>query len=348
MLLLLLACPEAPEKDTDTSPPVDPVAALGLPGPYAVGTHISSLTWDSPDGPRELRLVSWYPAQDSSGTEPSYHRQDLSVTVATDAPIANEKFPLALYSHGHMGYAEASSFLAEHLASHGWIVVAPDHRGNTLSDGPDRSTEIYYQRPMDISAILDALPSDSLLGAHIAEGPALALGHSFGGYTLLALAGAQYDAANLAACTPDASSFCSTMTPTRQALFDGGFFEDRIGAFVVMAPGDSVLFGEAGLQAMDASILHMTATLDQPEGSEGDQIWEGLRDGDDHRMILMEGGHQSFSDFADQLEQVPLGALDGFVPIKAYSLAWGLALRGDPAVAGLLEGSPVLDHVGWE
>lgn len=346
MLLLLLACPAAPEKESPPGP--DPIAALSEVGPHAVGMRVSTLTWEAPDGPRDLRLVTWYPAKTEGGSEPSYHRQDLSVSVTTDAPIAAGSFPLALYSHGHMGYAEASSFLAEHLASHGWIVVAPDHRGNTLSDGSNRSTEIYYQRPMDLSAILDALPTDSLVGPQLADGPALALGHSFGGYTLLALAGATYDPANMAACTPDSSSFCSSFTPDRQALFEGGFFEDRIGAFVAMAPGDSVLFGEAGLQAIAAPVLHMTATLDQPEGSEGDRIWEGLRDGDDRRMVLVDGGHQSFSDFADQLEQVPLAALDGFVPIKAYSLAWGLAMRGDSSMKDFLAGEPPLDHITWE
>ncbi|HNH48937.1 MAG TPA: hypothetical protein PKY30_17975, partial [Myxococcota bacterium] len=262
MLLLLLACPPASEKESE--PASDPIAALSVAGPYTVGMRVSTLTWEAPDGPRELRLATWYPATGAGGSEPSYHRQDLSVPVVVDAPVAEGSFPLALYSHGHMGYAEASSFLAEHLASHGWIVVAPDHSGNTLADGSDRSTEIYYQRPMDLSAILDALPSDPLVGAHLADGPALALGHSFGGYTLLALAGAGYDPANLAGCTPESSSFCSTMTPDRQALFEAGFLEDRIGAYVVMAPGDSVLFGEAGLQAIDAPVLHMTATLDQP------------------------------------------------------------------------------------
>lgn len=343
-MLLLWACTPSTPKESGTLG-VDLPSELTAPGPYPVGFREGSQSWAAPDGERSLRLVTWYPASDTAGTEPVYHRQDLSVSVGSDIPIAGGSFPVAVYSHGHMGYAEVSSFLAEHLASHGWIVLAPDHTGNTIADGSERSTEIYYERPLDISAVLDGLSSDTFLEGHVAEGPVLGLGHSFGGYTMLALAGARYDPAMMEACTPEGGSFCSRMTPERQALFGGGFREDRIGAFIAMAPGDFVLFGSAGLQEVVVPVLHMTATLDQPEGSEGDQIWEGLRDGDDRRMILLEGGHQSFSDFADQLEQVPLSALDGFRPIKAYTLAWGRWMRGDPAVEEFLEGEAPMKNV---
>lgn len=43
-------------------------------------------------------------------------------------------FPLVVYSHGNGGLRYVSAFLTEHLASHGFIVVAPDHVGNTAID----------------------------------------------------------------------------------------------------------------------------------------------------------------------------------------------------------------------
>ncbi len=361
MMIALIAsgCTAGKESAADSAAPADLAAELTAPGPFAVGVRTGSIVYDAPDGPRTLRLVTWYPADAPGSAAPAYHRQDLSVDAAggvtVDAAIASGAFPVAVYSHGHQGYAEVSSFLAEHLASHGWIVLAPDHTGNTTADGSSRTTEIYYQRPLDISAVIDSVTvdvgADPLLSGHVADGEILGVGHSFGGYTMLALAGGRYDPAVMDACAPDTGSFCETMTAERRALFDAGFLEPRIGAFVAMAPGDFDLFGAAGIQAIGAPMLHMTATLDQPEGSEADQLWTALQGdggGDDRRMILADAGHQSFTDFADQLEQVPLAAADGFLPIKGYALARGRWMRGDSAVQPVIDGEILLaEWAGW-
>ena len=101
------------------------------------------------------------------------------------------------FSHGNSGLRQQSTFLTTHLASWGFVVVAPDHVGNTFSEMmalPDedarRSTHrrIRGHRPHDLHAVIRTL----LDGGHLSnELPPLdpkqlgLLGHSFGGWTAL-------------------------------------------------------------------------------------------------------------------------------------------------------------------
>jgi predicted dienelactone hydrolase len=114
-----------------------------------------------------------------------------------DAPVAPGPFPLVVYSHGNGGLRYVSAFVTEHLASHGFIVVAPDHVGNTAIDAfagtsEDRA-QVSLDRPVDVSETISA----ALAGETGFEDTAPqtdpesigVIGHSFGGFTALALAG---------------------------------------------------------------------------------------------------------------------------------------------------------------
>lgn len=332
-------------------PSVDLVQSLTEPGPYAVGYTQDEVVWDDPlSGERTLRLALWYPTEATTGDTVNYAGFVPAEGVLGGAPPADQAMPVVVFSHGHQGFAENSGFLMEHLASHGYLVAAPDHTDNTSFDGSERRTAIYYQRPLDISAVLDhleALPVSHPLAGRPADGPILAIGHSFGGYTLLALAGAVYDAAVLDDCPNNLDDgLCSDLNADSRALFDAGFREPRIGAFVNMAAGDFGRFGADGIAAIEAPVLMMTATLDQPAGSEADQLWAALSDGDDLGVVLEGGGHQSFTDFADILEDVDLDAEAGFLVVDGYVAAWARQLHGDPAVAPVLSGERLISADG--
>jgi dienelactone hydrolase len=47
-----------------------------------------------------------------------------------DAPVATGRFPVVLYSHGTLQQRFTNDSLAENLARHGYIVLAPEHTGN--------------------------------------------------------------------------------------------------------------------------------------------------------------------------------------------------------------------------
>lgn len=338
MVLLLLACAADPEPT-----PTELALALAEPGPYGVSYSTRTLLWDSPLGPRELHLASWAPSPaPNSGLD--YRDLVESAGASKDSTLAEGRFPLAVFSHGHQGYAEVSAFLMEHLASHGFVVLAPDHTGNTLFDGPDRQTSIYWQRPMDLSAALDwaEAPGDDALAGHIGEG-VVVLGHSFGGYTVHALAGAVYSEARLAACAGegDGTPFCDGFTPADAAIFAEGLGDDRVQAVASLAPGDFALFGAEGLGAIGAPVLHALGSADA--GGDALDIWEALNRAGNLLLWLEGAGHQAFTDFAGNLEpEATLEPAEGWRLIRAYTLAWALQGLGDPRGTPLLTGEVTL------
>ncbi|MEZ4235879.1 MAG: alpha/beta hydrolase [Myxococcota bacterium] len=347
LLLAAVACsgPSDPT-DTGTGPAADPVEALSAPGPYAVGYREEAVSWTAPPlqaEPRELRLAVWYPAADgASGDDVKYQGLFEAPDVLGGAEAAPGAHPLAVFSHGHQGFAENSSFLAEHLASHGWWVLAPDHTGNTTWDGDDRETAIYWQRPLDLAAVLDHAEATLPLA-----GPVVALGHSFGGYTVLALAGARYDVDGVVpGCLDgtDDSPFCSTMTEAQADRLREGFRDPRIDAVVAMAPGDWRLFG-SGLADIDLPVLLMTGGQDP--GRDGDSYWADLDGADDRRVDLPTGGHQAFTDFSDTLDgpEATLDPEEGWRAIRTFALAQAAVhAAGEPLGRPVLDGdAPVSD-----
>jgi dienelactone hydrolase len=79
-----------------------------------------------------INLLRWFTGSPTAPL-PTGLPSNLPTTLATDAytsvPISSRgPFPVVLFSHGYGGYPEQSSFLTDHLASWGFVVVAPDQR----------------------------------------------------------------------------------------------------------------------------------------------------------------------------------------------------------------------------
>ncbi|MBL8617020.1 MAG: hypothetical protein JNM72_15525 [Deltaproteobacteria bacterium] len=210
-LMTACAADDAPDKagsgGEDTGAPLDPGPAYqppGAAGPYLVGTYASAFT--SRDG-LELPVQIWYPVDPED--QGFLHEYDGLVTGAAlnDAtPRCDGLRPVALFSHGNGGVRFQSVFLTEHLASRGWIVVAPDHVGNTLFDlDDDRLEELIFRRPADIADAADWLfdieagSAGPLAGCVDPVAGYAVLGHSFGGFTALALTGGAWEAEAIAA-----------------------------------------------------------------------------------------------------------------------------------------------------
>ena len=350
---LLVGCSGA-AKDSGAPAPVDLLTQLESAGPYTVGYRVTELDYASSEGTRTLRLAVWYPSSDTEGEAPRYNGLLESEGALLDAALASGgPFPVHVYSHGHQGYAEASGFFMEHLASHGFVVAAPDHTGNTTFDGADRATEIYYLRSEDLGATLDALAAAQgdlgfLAGKVDTTSGVTASGHSFGGYTLHNLAGATFDAAVIAACLDgsDTSSFCSTMDDAKAATFAAGLADPRFEAFVSMAPGDFRLFGAEGMGTIDRPILHMTGDLDPQTGGDSEAIWGALAGGMHRRVDIAGGGHQTFTDFSGVLETFD-GLIDPEVGdriVNVYGLGFLLHERGEVDAEALFNGSILVDE----
>lgn len=129
-----------------------------------------------------------------------------TVHVALQAPAAATFRGLIVISHGRGGTELGHSSLAEALARHGYLVASLRHPGDNWQDRTllQKDAGRYFsERPQHVSRVIDALLQDADWGARIVKderGPRVgAVGHSAGGYTVLALAGAQPDLARNAA-----------------------------------------------------------------------------------------------------------------------------------------------------
>ncbi len=123
-------------------------------------------------------------------------------------------YPVILFSHGFTSCDTQSSFLTAALAQAGYFVLAADHHDAVCGGGPDSeqsflsrlahtrseqpfhkpeawSDATYRNRRDDLEAILDTiLKEKSFQGIPIDSTRIGLAGHSLGGYTVLAMAGA--------------------------------------------------------------------------------------------------------------------------------------------------------------
>lgn len=248
-----------------------------LPGPYPVGVTRIELV-DEKRG-RVLLTEVWYPADEaardrSPAPATSYLPPELGfladnatipLVAVRDAPLADDgPHPLIGFSHGSGGIRFQNTFQCEHLASHGYVVVAPDHQGNTFFDGSGTSEELSVARPLDMIYLFDAFSRFTSEPGHRFEGWVDlergfgVTGHSFGAFTSLAVAS----------------------------------MDSRVVASLPMALGGPVS------ETYDAATLLMLATVDKTIGETGNAVVRSTYDqipGPRFLAELVDAGHYSFS-----------------------------------------------------
>jgi len=143
-------------------PSLFPVPTLQNPtGPYSVGTtsfewvdenRIETLSPDSVEN-RKIMVQVWYPAEIQADSQLAPYMEQLDITgpvLATqfslpgflfdhialakthaylNVPVSDSegRYPVLVFSHGWTGVRTQNTYQAEELASHGYVVVAPDH-----------------------------------------------------------------------------------------------------------------------------------------------------------------------------------------------------------------------------
>jgi predicted dienelactone hydrolase len=286
--------------------PPDDLGPSSRFGPYPVGVRTLDLADVSrshltlPE-PRPVVTEVYYPSTAAAvaGVPPDVARVLGIDLVATptfrDVERAPGRFPVVLFSHGNAGIRFQSLFLCAALASHGFVVVSPDHHGNTFVDelvgisDPD----VAINRPLDQSFLIDELEAfDADPASFLHEGLELgeigAAGHSFGGYTTFALAGGSFPL--------------------------GTFTDPRVKAILPLAPASS-FFPDDFFATIGIPTLVVGGSLDEttPFASEQQRPFDLLPAGASVVGLaqLDDAGHFSFSDFCEVPRDL-LAFLGGF------------------------------------
>ena len=221
------------------------------------------------------------------------NRRSSSERMCFDAGVstAEETYPVLIYSHGTKGFAE-TVMLMERYASHGFIVVALDHMGDTTANRDDqRTTEMYAWRSLDISAIIDWItdPAEQHVFSGRVDDRFALTGHSYGGYTTFLSGGASFNDDAFEDCRQGVgNAFCSTMTPEYEARMKEGFGDPRLRAIIPIAAGNSYELGPGGVANIEIPTMMITGGLDKncSEERHGDPYWAALNGEEDIRVQL--------------------------------------------------------------
>jgi predicted dienelactone hydrolase len=175
----------------------------------------------------------WYPCTEPPGT---MRYGPYVPPVSKDCPLSGGKHPLIVVSHGRGGTFIGHHDTAEALADAGFIVAAINHPGDTRAD-MSRATElsVHVSRPADIKRLVDYMVGASPAAPFIDPSRIGFFGFSRGGYTGLAVVGANADWANATGyCGDSPARGCQQI---RNREFPGPSPHDlRIKAAVVADP----------------------------------------------------------------------------------------------------------------
>jgi len=300
--LLITSCTSDPSAVSVQSQPearglLADAPAYALHGPYWIG--YTQMTLDA--GDRDVDIDAWYPALNAADAAEdivydlnlqqmllsfSDWPADMETVVRghalrdADADASGAPYPLVIFSHGFGLNPVWYNTLLEHYASQGFVVLAPQHIDPDWSE----AWQAAIDRPGDIERVLDyaeqlAAANGAMAGLIDLEHIAV-VGHSFGGYTALALGGARYD---LEAFERHYAELSEADDPNAWILapFAGreadlaaraglgsvpeglwpSFGDSRVDAIVPIA-ADAFLFEEAGLAEITIPVMSMGGTAD--------------------------------------------------------------------------------------
>ncbi|QLE50710.1 alpha/beta hydrolase [Nostoc sp. C057] len=198
--------------------------------------------------------------------------------------------PLIVFSHGLGSVRTDLRYLAEHLASHGYVVAALEHPGsnedniNSALQGKTRPVkpQEFLNRPQDVSFVLDELEKLNQTANHPLQGKlatmnAMVVGYSFGGGTALALAGGELQLERLKQrCKKNLAilSLGEAMQCIAQELPENTYQlrDTRIKQAIALNPTTSLIYGETGLTKVQIPTLVLAGSADKTTPALTEQI----------------------------------------------------------------------------
>ncbi len=221
-------------------------------------------------------------------------------------------YPLIVISHGLASDRTTFAYLAQHLTSYGFAVAVLEHPGSNAERiqlyfaglaGPPEPAE-FINRPLDIKFLLNELErlekSDPTLQGKLNFQQIGAIGQSFGGYTVLTLAGAAINFNQLYQdCNRNNSFFNVSLLLQCQAAElsprDYQLKDDRIKVVMAINPIDSTVLGQGGISQIKIPVMLVAGSQDifAPPVSEQILPFTWLTDSNKYLALIENGTHFS-------------------------------------------------------
>ncbi|MEN9215853.1 MAG: alpha/beta fold hydrolase [Gloeomargarita sp. HHBFW_bins_162] len=273
-----------------------PANLPNLTQPGTFKWQVQELTLTDPTRQRTLPLTVYLPSQDNA--------------------------PTVVISHGLGDSRKSFAYLAEHLAAHGFGVILPEHPGSDAQrlqrvlDGKEQEYIVPQElvdRPRDITFVLNALTAQPDMAKKLNMKRVAVVGHSYGGYTALAVAGARLNLANLSRVCGEVEQGVGLnlslllQCPGRSLENPPVQFRDeRVVGVVAVNPVGSALFGATGLAQVRIPTLFVTATQDVAAPSLYEQITPFTWLGSAQRYFAIMEGASHFSILGSGATGIPL------------------------------------------
>ncbi|MCV2401864.1 alpha/beta fold hydrolase [Marinomonas sp. C2222] len=254
---------------------------------------------------RPLKASIWYPSQN---TFPRERVAENPAFVGTDiiriGTAKASSYPLVILSHGYRGSWRNLNWLATRLTQQGFIVAAIDHPGTTTFNQDPALAAQWWQRPTDLSRLLDWLLEQSYVAPFIDTHNITAIGHSLGGWTVMALAGAKFDRAQLLEeCRLDHNPrVCGLLNELGMDTIQDGepqhSLQDlRIKRVISLDLGLARGFSRESLQQLSTPSLILAAGIDigdLPQAQESGFLAEYIPDAMHEYIVYADATHFSF------------------------------------------------------
>jgi predicted dienelactone hydrolase len=195
-------------------------------------------------------------------------------------------FPLLIFSHGMEGSADNQYYIASYMAKNGYIVAAIEH-----DDNPYRF-QTFVDRPILTKKAIDLILNDSKINTYIDPNKIGMLGHSLGGYTSFVIAGGEPDFSN----HPNLNWMPNFLKKfyIKFRNFDNNFYDSRVKAIAVLAPGLGSLFNKESVSKVSIPVLIIEAEKDEVVLDGSASLYKNNLPKKPEFIVLKGAGHYSF------------------------------------------------------
>ena len=255
--------------------------------------------------------------------------------------------PVVIIAPGLNSDFQALSYVAQHLASHGFATVGidfPESDNQRMLDalqGLDTfpNPNAWMNQPKDVSLVLNTLEkkmqSDPNWQGKLDLKNVGILGHSLGGYTATAIGGARVQ-------WPDVLKKCATLNNPNQINLNpallwqcqgidgappvGDLRDPRIKAVIAINPVTNPAFGNDGVNQLSVPMMFIAGSSDifAPPLSQQITPFTALNKDDKYLLLVKNSTHLSFDQGTDQLPDFIVGAGQklAYDYLKSISLAF--------------------------